>query len=157
MSGKNTYYQKNKDKVRAKQKLYRTANREKLLVSRRASTERNRDHILQLKREYYRKNRDSSLASVKAWHKKNPGYVRSHLLSKYGLTQEDYSILLDRQLNKCAICPTEYSENKKLHVDHCHTTGKVRGLLCSNCNIGIGNFMDSDSLLRRAMDYLRAA
>lgn len=64
--------------------------------------------------------------------------------------------MLDAQQNKCAICGTDASEfNKAFAVDHCHTTGKVRGLLCWHCNTSIGKFKDDVLLLQRAIDYLQ--
>ena len=76
-------------------------------------------------------------------------------MKKYGLTPEDYENMLKEQHYSCAICHTHISKLKvRLHVDHCHTTGKVRGLLCVKCNQGIGMFNDDAELLDRAMDYL---
>lgn len=66
-------------------------------------------------------------------------------------TKEIYQMLLIKQENKCAICNDEM---KKPQLDHDHTTGHIRGLLCHNCNIGLGLFKDSKKLLQTAMDYL---
>lgn len=83
------------------------------------------------------------------------------LKCKYGLSLEDYDNLLLIQNGVCAICGCKETSisNKKggvdsLRVDHCHTTGKVRGLLCSKCNFGIGNFKDSLQLLISATSYI---
>ncbi len=62
--------------------------------------------------------------------------------------------LLDAAGNKCAICGAAPS-SRKLHIDHCHTTGLLRGVLCHNCNIGLGNFRDSPDLLVAAVAYLK--
>jgi hypothetical protein len=79
-------------------------------------------------------------------------------LKKYNITPEDYQRLLEKQNGVCAICYTNKTLRRKvgynLFVDHCHTTGKVRGLLCHNCNAGLGHFRDSNSLLENAMRYL---
>lgn len=69
---------------------------------------------------------------------------------RYGLSTENYYKLFDLQNNKCAICKLE----KKLHIDHCHKTGKVRGLLCFGCNAAIGQFNDDTKLLKNAIEYL---
>ena len=72
---------------------------------------------------------------------------------KYGLTREAYEALLAHQDGRCAICggvPT-----KRLRVDHCHQTGKVRGLLCDLCNSGIGKLRDDPDRLARAIEYLQ--
>ena len=70
----------------------------------------------------------------------------------YKLTQQDYEDLLDRQEGLCKIC-TEPLDDSGV-VDHCHTTGKVRGLLCQQCNSGLGFFKDSILSLLRAIKYL---
>lgn len=76
---------------------------------------------------------------------------------RYGLTVQDYEAMLRRQGFRCAICGTEEcATGRNLAVDHCHTTGKVRGLLCANCNRGIGSLKDSEELLQRAIEYLQA-
>jgi hypothetical protein len=91
--------------------------------------------------------------------KSGPGYNRFQKLKKrYGLSADDYALLLARQKGVCAICGyAPSSTNKHLVVDHCHGTTKVRGLLCQWCNIGIGHLKDSPKLLRRAAIYLTKA
>lgn len=74
-----------------------------------------------------------------------------HRRRKYGITPEDFDRMLRQQDRKCAICSAIH---KKLCVDHDHSTGKVRALICRNCNTGIGNLGDSAALLRKAADYL---
>ena len=77
---------------------------------------------------------------------------------KYGMTLDDYNRMLASQNNKCAICnrkSNNHRQNKHLDVDHCHTTGKIRGLLCHGCNVGIGSLQDDVELLEKAIDYLR--
>jgi hypothetical protein len=79
----------------------------------------------------------------------------------YGLTQRQYAQLAARQLNVCAICglaertrANNGRELKSLSVDHDHTNGQVRGLLCAQCNKGLGNFGESADRLRAAAQYL---
>lgn len=79
---------------------------------------------------------------------------RTMLRAKYGLSMEEYAALLERQHGVCAICGQPPNEGGVLHVDHDHTTGVVRGLLCPPCNTGLGNFRDDQRLLRRAIRYL---
>lgn len=74
---------------------------------------------------------------------------------KYGLTLEAYDELLASQGGCCAICGAEKAGGRgRFHVDHCHATGKIRGLLCHGCNIGLGSFRDDAAVMRRAADYL---
>ena len=84
------------------------------------------------------------------------------LKREYGLSLDDYNEMLEAQNGVCLICDQPETMKKwwgdeapRLHVDHDHFTGKIRGLLCSNCNTGLGKFRDSPRLLRRAEDYLR--
>jgi len=78
---------------------------------------------------------------------------KSWLKKAYGLTVEEFEQMVEAQSNKCAICEKDLTND--LHVDHCHSTGKVRGLLCSACNKGIGHFGDSSELLIKAAGYCK--
>jgi len=93
----------------------------------------------------------SSYDSYKNWYKD-----RSNVLMKrYGINQSDYNIILEAQENSCAICGTEDpSPRNYLCVDHNHDTEEVRGLLCHNCNTGLGLFKDSQDNLTKAHKYL---
>lgn len=72
---------------------------------------------------------------------------------KYGCTKKQYLSLLSKQDGVCAICQQE-CEKGRLCVDHCHNTGAVRGLLCRNCNLGLGNFKGDPDNLKEALNYL---
>jgi len=77
------------------------------------------------------------------------------LKNRYGIMEFDYEQLAQKQGNVCAICglaPT----TKRLDLDHCHSTNKIRGLLCNNCNRGLGHFKNNKDLLARAINYLQA-
>ena len=83
------------------------------------------------------------------------------LRKQYGITLEDYYKMLEEQNHVCAICGrAEYATDHRsglpraLAVDHCHETGKVRGLLCTNCNRGLGKFNDNIERLANAIKYL---
>jgi len=78
---------------------------------------------------------------------------KHQLKYKYGLSLNDYYELIKQQSNLCKICDEEF--NGTPFVDHCHLSGKVRGLLCNNCNTGLGLFKDSATLLERAKQYLQ--
>jgi len=88
--------------------------------------------------------------------------MKSHLKNKFGLTIEDYMSMFNKQSGQCIICgvkPEEYTgtskKHKTLHVDHDHITNKVRGLLCHDCNVGLGSFRDNIQNLANAMSYLQ--
>ncbi len=98
------------------------------------------------------------------WKLKNPEkyklVLRKHRLKKYyGLTAAEVEDLYQRQEGRCCICREARVLRTKagLYVDHDHATGKVRGLLCANCNAGLGHFRDNPTLLRNAALYLEAA
>ena len=77
------------------------------------------------------------------------------LKRNFNITLEDYNEMFARQEGKCAICKIHQKYLKvTLAVDHNHSTGKVRGLLCSNCNTGLGHFKENPNLFDRAKEYL---
>jgi len=93
---------------------------------------------------------------------KDHAYTSAYLKRTYGITYDDYLRMLEEQQHRCAICPSEGftmdpKHKLKLVVDHCHTTGRVRGLLCHNCNRALGLLKDSRSSLERAIGYLEGA
>lgn len=80
---------------------------------------------------------------------------RAWIKRKYGISLEEYDELLARQDGGCAICGSrDHALEYQLAVDHDHETGRVRGLLCHRCNLGIGQFGDDLDLLRKAIKYL---
>lgn len=88
--------------------------------------------------------------------KLQPKTVGYSLKRRYGITSDDYVALLEKQHYKCAICRLDQCKTgRNFAVDHCHATGKIRGLLCSACNVGIGNLQDSVDLLEKAIKYLK--
>lgn len=89
----------------------------------------------------------------------DPTYSRRQSLKKnYGITLEYYNELLESQGGVCKICGSSESRaNTQLSLDHCHDSKAIRGLLCSNCNTGLGLFKDSPELLQKAINYLRVS
>lgn len=96
------------------------------------------------------------------WRAANPDWAeryrektRNSWLKRYRLTTEDYQGMLDKQKGRCAICGTDdLGKFRHFCVDHCHETGKVRGLLCHTCNRALGLFKDNSEILRKAVNYL---
>ena len=77
-------------------------------------------------------------------------------LKKYGLTIENYNALKNQQDNKCMICNTHENElNQRLAVDHCHTTGIVRGLLCGPCNTSLGLLKEDENIMKNMIEYIQ--
>lgn len=88
--------------------------------------------------------------------------LNKYLLRNYNIDYKDYQQIYNRQNGKCFICQTEgftmaEHHRLKLVVDHCHTTGTVRGLLCHNCNRALGLLKDNTEYLNRAIKYLEGA
>jgi hypothetical protein len=108
-------------------------------------------------KRYYQLNKEKRIAHSKQWKLKNPTAKRGYDLKKYNLTYDQYLQMLKTQNNCCAICKKEFENNKHTHVDHCHDTGKVRGLLCNKCNLGIGYLRSSPEIAESAANYLRKA
>ena len=106
----------------------------------RSAYQRNSIAVLEHKRVKYKTAYESHLNTV--------------LKCNYDISLEEYNDLLNKQNGVCAICEKACSTGRRLCVDHDHKTNKVRGLLCLNCNRGIGNFKDSISTLRNATAYL---
>lgn len=129
------------------------------------------------------KNRSWRKTYVEGWHMQNPErvsgykrkyeaaltqeqlderreYARWHMIKKnYGLTKEEWLQKVDAQGGLCALCkiPGRTGKLGRLSVDHCHVTGRVRGLLCSPCNSAIGVLGDTPEMLERAVKYLRSS
>lgn len=99
-------------------------------------------------------------ASVNEYHRQHPEGVRRRNMiggiRRYGIQVDDFDRMNDNQGGVCAICrrPPTWENRRRLSIDHCHTTGTVRGLLCDGCNQGIGRFNDDPNLLREAIAYL---
>lgn len=103
--------------------------------------------------------RDCELTAHRKWREVNgPLTERSRRVNLdrwFRLTEEDYQAMLTKQGGHCALCGRDVGDRKRrLYVDHCHRTGLIRGLLCANCNTGLGMFADDPDRLARAIEYL---
>jgi hypothetical protein len=104
--------------------------------------------------------REGRNAYLKSHREKNPlAWKETYLQQSFGITLQEYGEKLVEQAGKCAICdqPESHMRNgkvKALAVDHCHSTGKIRGLLCSDCNTGIGKLKDNPAVLQSAIGYI---
>lgn len=129
------------------QRQWRAKNGDKVREHSAKWRENNKEHQKELTRQWRIANKER--------HAEN---MRRHAYKKlYGITIEQYEDMLDAQGYACALCLKDIDDNggKEFDVDHCHTTGKVRGLLCRDCNRALGLFQDSPTLLERAAQYLR--
>lgn len=124
------------------------------------------------KRRRYLADPQAAIDRVKRWQQANPDRVNAtqrarrakpeaklreragHLMRKYGMTIEQYDAMLAAQGGGCFICGRPPREDISLHVDHDHSTGKVRGILCFCCNNALADFQDDPTLLRKAACYV---
>lgn len=109
------------------------------------------------------KKRPENKQKIKHWvastKKKDPDYYRNSMLkNKYGITLEQFKQMSTRQDHKCALCffPASKMRHKALCVDHCHETGRVRGLLCHPCNTLLGRIGDNIEGATRMLEYVRS-
>ena len=126
------------------------------------------------RKRWYAENREREIARVKEWQQANAerlnAYRRVHNATPerrrkqrdtyyrrtFGISADDVDAMLEAQGGGCAICGERPARLASVHVDHCHDTGRIRGLLCLNCNQGIGKLGEDPERLRRAAEYLAA-
>ncbi len=164
-----SYYERNKAKVIARSEQWRLANKEKIAEIHRKYRASEKGKAAWQK--HYEANKEKIIARTKAHQKKPEVIVRTkearHLkgqkrkVKQYGLTIEQYDQMLESQNHVCAICfqpetafDSRLKVTKKLAIDHCHKTAKIRGLLCSRCNLGLGRFEDSIEIFKSIIEYL---
>ena len=111
------------------------------------------------------KNRETHRKGNRTWYHNNPEQAKTQRLRKYCIDVNDYNTLRESQRYRCAICTLHETEmvqgrakttDTALHVDHCHTNGNVRGLLCTNCNTMLGKCKDNPEILKAAVSYLES-
>jgi hypothetical protein len=115
---------------------------------RRIARERTRAWVEANAERKKQRNRDYAASGRKA-----PADRKSHLKRNFGLTLDDYDRMLEEQGGGCAICGDPPGQTA-LHVDHCHETGVVRGLLCFRCNSALGNLRDDPDIITLALVYV---
>ena len=116
--------------------------------------------------KWYQQNKEKRNAQILEYKKTKPeGWQKAigqkaHFKKRYNITPQEYEAMLEAQNYKCAICNKNAEDNKRgnkiqsLNIDHGHKTKQVRGLLCHQCNSGLGHFKDNTEFLLKAVDYL---
>ena len=107
-----------------------------------------------IKNNYRYRDKEHQKVYKADYHKRNLSRKLRNDLKKYNLTLDQYNKMLEKQNKCCVMCKLTPDVNKRLSVDHCHKTGKVRGLLCNNCNFVLGLAKDSIEILKNAIVYL---
>lgn len=154
---------------------WRAAHPDSVREAKQRHRETHREEVNAYKREVYRRDPEKVLAQNRSWKERNPGYMdfynrhpkrrEDRLRRTHGITLEQYTEMWERQDGKCPIClrelPREFlsrddwkSVPVRPHVDHCHVTDVIRGLLCSTCNQGIGLLREDPEMFARAVTYL---
>jgi hypothetical protein len=143
------YYGANRVKIAEQTKAYREAHKEQNKEYQQAYREANKEKIREQKKEYdkfHREiNRNRNSDRQKAWYVAGGKEKQreSRFQREYGISVAEYDAMLIAQNNRCQICYVEFGPHwskTACHVDHSHTTGSVRGLLCNNCNLMLGNY-----------------
>lgn len=129
-----------------------------------------RDCEKKMAKDWYQRNPDYAKEKAKAWREDNPQKVARYrkenrlksymgeIKRKYGVSKDVFDAMLQSQSGKCLICNSDFLWSKRSntpHVDHCHISGKVRGLLCRRCNSSLGYFNDNPALFESAANYLK--
>lgn len=146
-------YLANREAIKARSRQWSLNNRERKLAVQQDYRERKRSGRNAYMRDRYQRNATAHIAAMSAWRRANPEkYKAQYLASEYGITLQEYATRLADQDGACAICRRVPS--RSLAVDHDHVSGRVRGLLCSTCNSGLGHFKDDPGRLRAAAEYV---
>ncbi len=146
---------KNKEEGRAYQKAWHEKNKEKYKAQRKIYNEANKEKILAWRKAYHDANKEKLASHRKSYRAVNKNKLReAELKRNYGICHEEQKNMYVTQGGVCAICGYKFTGTKDMHIDHCHKTGKVRQLLCPNCNLGLGKFKDDISIVLKAAEYL---
>lgn len=153
--GRQTRVERNPEKVREHGRRYYLANREKILAQVKREYKENpefREKILARRKREYNENPEFHKARNTAWRKRNPEKVNASRRKRmFGITAEQFKVQLGQQGGLCAIC----RNRPATEMDHDHSTGILRGILCRPCNLGLGGLQDSPQVLSNALFYLK--
>jgi hypothetical protein len=157
------------EKRRERERKYRSVHRKEINERRRRQYARDRERIAEHVRQYHLSHPEKRPAAWSRYKNKNVERLRDHWFKKYrenpnkfrekefkrkyNLTLEDIDERLIRQNHQCLLCGKSLVETKRC-IDHNHETGKVRGILCTRCNTGLGYFRDDPVFLSQAIAYL---
>jgi len=139
------YYSRNKEKTKIRTQKWHKANPEKTRESLRRYRQKHIQYFRDYKRAEYVRNKDRVITILRD----------NKFRKKFGISLSERDRLAEVQDRKCAICGKHESEmTRRLAVDHDHVTRKIRGMLCNNCNLGLGHFKSDIDLLKKALNYI---
>ncbi len=175
------YYEKNKDKYKENAQKYYQEHKEEIKIANKKYRDEHKEEINKIAREKYASNPEFYCEKARNYYARKHGstnkvtkykyrdrkeydkyfrathreYERNKSCKRQGITLDIFNTLLEKQNNKCAICGKDIGEfSRAFAIDHNHITGEIRGLLCHNCNGGLGLFMDNVESLQNAINYL---
>jgi hypothetical protein len=169
------YAELNREKIAEAKKLDYQNNREKIIERQRNWYNANKEKRALHAKKYREANKEKEAAAQKRWREANPEKVAASLarlkatpaykmrklnerLRKFGITGVQYAAMVTAQDNKCGACRNDKpapGSTKRWAVDHCHTSGRVRGLLSQSCNLTLGNKSDNVATLEALIVYLK--
>lgn len=152
------YREKNRELLREKNREYRKENPETVKESNKKWRENNKETFNAKQRRHAQKHPEKIKERWDSWYEDNKERVKFNKIKRiYGLSKEEYNRILKEQNDCCFIClcHKQTLPYETLVIDHCHKTGKIRGLLCSHCNTALGLFKDNKDSLQRAIQYLQ--
>lgn len=152
------YYRSHAAEIKAWQKKHREEHREEVSARKKAYHKANRETIRARQRAHYWTHREELKAKARAYRTANKEKILSlRKFREHGLSATELDALFNGQNKKCAICGTTQFNGWGPTIDHDHTTGRIRGILCSTCNTMLGHAKDSIFILKSAIQYLRRA
>jgi DNA repair exonuclease SbcCD ATPase subunit len=140
------WHKANKERHKANCKAYEEANKEAMTAKRKAWYEANKERIRAQHKAYYEATKGLTREAKRDW----------TFRYKYGISLQERDAMIEAQGGRCAVCGAKFGDTKADYpsVDHCHSSGRIRGILCANCNIALGLAHDDPKILRALADYL---
>ena len=105
-------------------------------------------------KSYYKHN-EARKIGARTYYRKNLEKVKAYKLKKYGLTIDEFELILIKQNNECCVCNIPFKKTSDAKIDHCHKSGKTRGIICNHCNIALGHTKDNIEILYKLIEYLK--
>ena len=150
---------KDKEERKAYSKEYRKKNKKKLKEYKKNYFQEHREREIKKNKEWIKNNLEKHREHNRSYAKKHKERIKTYgrkwsIKKTYKISYEDWLKIWESQDGKCAICGESFVKPSDAHTDHNHKTGKIRGLLCRNCNIAVGLFKDNPELTIKATEYI---
>lgn len=149
---KNRYKRDREKRIACSTKVYENKKVE-YLEKKKIYRQKNKERIKARAKKHYQDNKEEISKKSKIYREKTKDKAKNRaLLRKYNITLQQFNNMVKLQDNKCNICKNQLEIK---HIDHCHKTNKIRGILCPNCNTGIGQLKENEEILLNAIEYIR--